>query len=322
MKCRLDPRTRIEALRLSTRAWRALRRAKITTLAELQTAFGPHFLRLRNIGLTTYREIETLLKHLEGSARDGAAGPAASSLSSEDPFRNPPQNALLAELRAMDLGPGTLIEDLPLSKRAQTTLRQARITTLAELPAGFGPHFLEWPNVGRTTYREIETLLRHFEGSVQVGAAGPAAASLSSEASSATSPLAVSPSQLTSPEFDPATRIEYLPLSTRALNALQRADITTLGQLLAFFGPHFRDLKNVGRRTYCEIKEFVDHLRGDAPLPPQDPLESFRCFLDSPPARDKDILCSRFGLLVRLCHKTPSVLLVPCLCGVREARGR
>jgi len=202
MKCRLDPRTRIEALRLSTRAWRALRRAKITTLAELQTAFGPHFLRLRNIGLTTYREIETLLKH--------------------------------------------------------------------------------------------------FEGSVQVGAAGPAAASLSSEASSATSPLAVSPSQLTSPEFDPATRIEYLPLSTRALNALQRADITTLGQLLAFFGPHFRDLKNVGRRTYCEIKEFVDHLRGDAPLPPQDPLESFRCFLDSLPARDKDILCSRFGLLGRL----------------------
>jgi DNA-directed RNA polymerase subunit alpha len=148
------------------------------------------------------------------------------------------------------------ISDFELSVRSRNCLKKMNIRTLGDLLKTTEQELLSYKNFGETSLAEIKTLLG--QKSLRLGQAaegGEKAAPTAAAAATSTQPRRpLAAVANVAPEILSKT-VSELEFSVRSRKALQRLNITTLGDLAARTEDELLGCKNFGHTSLNEIKQ-------------------------------------------------------------------
>jgi DNA-directed RNA polymerase alpha subunit len=212
-------------LQLSTRAANCLRLAQVETVGDLVNLTSADILRWPRAGDKTLRELRALLRAVGLSLADEPAHQDA---------------VLLGKLEGGDLSAG-----------AARCVRTAGIRTVADLAALKSADVLRWHHAGETTLSEIRAFLRRLglslaDGDPALGQGGQ----LSLPFPAVDQLPAASGPRLTQ-------SIESSELPTRATNCLRRAQVKTLGDLVALSSQDVLAWDYSGKATLADIRAYL-----------------------------------------------------------------
>jgi len=148
------------------------------------------------------------------------------------------------------------ISDFELSVRARNALKKMNVRTLGDLLRVSEPELLAHKNFGETSLNEIKSLLA--ARGLRLGQQAEAAAALPISSLSAAAPAVrrVNPAGDVADEIL-ARSVSDLELSVRSRKALQRLNITTVGELAIKTEDELLGCKNFGQTSLSELRQVL-----------------------------------------------------------------
>jgi DNA-directed RNA polymerase alpha subunit len=217
----------VEALPLGLRAFNCLRRAQIETVADLASRSDNELMTLPNFGQTTLLEIRKALADPDGWRLLAAVAPPISHAALE-----------FARLRDLfnteQLGPNVTVHELSLPTRPRNALQRAKIASVGQLLDHDAESLLQLPNFGETSLSQVVLSLKRQYGPLLDDAA-----------------QLVDIADISVPE-EPLP-IDRLGLQLGSLNALHRAGIDTIEQLITKRPEELLALRNFGDVSLSDV---------------------------------------------------------------------
>lgn len=141
---------KIEDLELSVRAYNALKRAGIHSLQDLVSKPEVEIMKVRNLGKTSFKEIkDKLIERNLGFADEGE-------------YKEPREEAKPKEMKPEN-NADEEIEILGLGVRVYNALKAAKINTLSELTSKTVKEIKALPDLGETSFKELEEKLTNHK---------------------------------------------------------------------------------------------------------------------------------------------------------------